>query len=103
MLVSTTSSGSPVASLISTETGPSKSARQNTTHTHRMKHATRSPITGRFIAKRATGADLVDAHNKGIRRRRLWDLLDAVGMAILFGMVGFFTVWTLAIVWGVCK
>jgi len=68
-----------------------------------MKHALRSPLTGRFIAKRSTGADLVDEHNNATRKRRLWDLVDAVGMTILFGMVGFLTVWTLAIVWGVVK
>lgn len=68
-----------------------------------MKHTLRSPLTGRFIAKRSTGADLVDAHNRETRKRRLWDLVDSVGITILFGMVGFMTVWTLAIVWGVTK
>lgn len=68
-----------------------------------MKHATRSPITGRFIARRPTSADLVEEHNRETRRRRLWDLLDAIGAAVLFGMVGFMTVLTLALVWGVCK
>lgn len=68
-----------------------------------MKHALRSPLTGRFVARRSTGADLVDAHNKATRKRRLWDLLDTVGTAILFGTVGFTLVITLAIVWGVVK
>lgn len=68
-----------------------------------MKHALRSPITGRFVARRSTGAELVDAHNKATRRRRLWDLLDAIGTAVLFGTVGFTLAITLAIVWGVCK
>lgn len=72
-------------------------------NTHRMRHSYRSPITGRFIARRSTGSDLVDAHNRETRRRRLWDLVDAIGTAILFGGVGFMTVWTLAIVWGACK
>lgn len=68
-----------------------------------MKHALRSPLTGRFIAKRSTGADLVEEHNRGARRRRLWDLVDAVGMTILFGMVGFTLVITISIVLGVVK
>lgn len=72
-------------------------------NTHRMKHALRSPLTGRFIAKRSTGADLVDAHNKATYKRRLWDWMDAVGAAVLFGMVGFMTVWAIALVLGVCK
>lgn len=68
-----------------------------------MRHSSRSPLTGRFIAKRSTGAELVGEHNKGARRRRLWGLLDAIGTAILFGMVGFMTALTLALVWGVVK
>lgn len=61
-----------------------------------MRHSYRSPITGRFIAKRSTCAELVEEHNREIRRRRLWDLLDAIGVAVLFGTVGF----TLAIAMG---
>jgi hypothetical protein len=68
-----------------------------------MKHSNRSPITGRFIAKRPTRAELVEEHNRATRRRRLWDLIDTVGMAILFGMVGFMTALTLGLVWGACK
>jgi len=68
-----------------------------------MRHATRSPLTGRFIAKRSTGADLVDEHNRTTRRRRLWDLLDALGMAVLFGTVGFALAIALGLAWGVCK
>lgn len=68
-----------------------------------MRHSYRSPITGRFVAKRSTSAELVEEHNKETRRRRLWDLLDTIGMAVLFGGVGFMTVLTLAIVWGVVK
>ena len=68
-----------------------------------MRHATRSPHTGRFIARRSTGSELVDTHNKGIRKRRLWGLVDTLGMAILFGGIGFMTVWAIAIVWGVVK
>lgn len=68
-----------------------------------MRHSHRSPLTGRFIAKRSTGAELVEEHNRGTRRRRLWDLVDSVGMTVLFGMVGFLTTWTIAIVWGACK
>lgn len=68
-----------------------------------MKHSYRSPITGRFIAKRSNSTDLVEEHNKETHRRRLWDLVDAIGMAIIFWMVGFLTVWTLAIVLGVTK
>jgi hypothetical protein len=63
----------------------------------------RCPRTGRFIATRTTSADLVEEHNKGARRRRLWDLLDALGAAVLFGTVGFTLAITLALVWGVCK
>jgi hypothetical protein len=68
-----------------------------------MKHTLRSPLTGRFIAKRSTSANLVEEHNKATRKLRLWDLLDAIGTAILFGMVGFMTALTLALVWGVVK
>lgn len=68
-----------------------------------MRHSTRSPITGRFIAKRSTGAELVEEHNQAISKRRLWDLLDALGTAVLFGMVGFMTALTLGLVWGVVK
>ena len=68
-----------------------------------MRHSHRSPLTGRFIAKRSTSADLVEEHNRGTPRRRLWGLLDTIGAAVLFGMVGFMTVWTLAIVWGAVK
>lgn len=68
-----------------------------------MKHTLRSPLTGRYIARRSTGAELVEEHNRTTRKRRLWDWMDTVGMAILFGMVGFTLVWAMAIVWGVAK
>lgn len=68
-----------------------------------MRHATRSPITGRFIAKRSTSTELVEDHNRETRRRRLWDWMDAIGTAVLFGTVGFTLVWAIAIVWGVVK
>lgn len=68
-----------------------------------MRHSTRSPITGRFVAKRSTCAELVEEHNKATRRRRLWDLLDAIGAAVLFGTVGFTLAITIAIVLGVTK
>lgn len=68
-----------------------------------MRHSYRSPITGRFVAKRSTGSDLVEEHNRGTRKRRLWDMLDAIGAAVLFGGVGFMTVWAIALAWGVCK
>lgn len=68
-----------------------------------MRHSHRSPLTGRFIATRTTSTDLVEEHNKATRKRRLWDLMGAVGAAVLFGTVGFLTVWTAAIVLGVVK
>lgn len=68
-----------------------------------MKHTLRSPLTGRFIARRTSSAELVEEHNRETSKRRLWDWMDAIGAAVLFGMVGFMTVWTLAIVWGICK
>ena len=69
----------------------------------RMKHALRSPITGRFIARRSTSAELVEEHNRETRERRLWDMLDAIGTAVLFGTVGFTLVWAIALVLGVVK
>lgn len=68
-----------------------------------MRHALRSPLTGRFIAKRSTGAELVEEHNQVTRKRRLWGLVDAIGAAVLFCTVGFTLVITMAIVWGVVK
>jgi hypothetical protein len=68
-----------------------------------MRHSHRSPITGRFVAKRSTSADLVEEHNRATRRRRLWDLMDVAGVAVLFGTVGLTLVWAIAIVLGVVK
>lgn len=66
-----------------------------------MRHSHRSPRTGRFVpAPRSTAEQLVNSHNLSLRIMR-W--LDAFGVAILFGGIGFMTAWTLAIVWGVCK
>ena len=68
-----------------------------------MRHSHRSPLTGRFVAKRSTSAELVEEHNRGTLKRRLWGWMDAIGMTVLLGTVGFLTAWALAIVWGVCK
>ena len=55
--------------------------------THNMKHTLRSPLTGRYIAKRSTSADLVGEHNREIKKRRLLELLgeafDAISMALV--------------------
>jgi hypothetical protein len=72
-------------------------------NTHTMKHTLRSHLTGRFIAKRSTSAELVEEHNRTTRKRRLWDWMDAIGMAILFWMAGFTLVWAIAVVLGVAK
>lgn len=84
-------------------TSRAASGNQNGVTRIRMRHTLRSPITGRFIAKRSTGTELVENHNRETRKRRLWDLLDAVGAAVLFGAVGFTLVIALALVWGVVK
>lgn len=58
----------------------------------------RSPLTGRFIAKRSTGEELVEKHSRTTSKRILWDIVDAIGTAVLFGTVGFTLVWAIAIV-----
>jgi len=53
-----------------------------------MKHTLRSPLTGRFVAKRSTSADLVEEHNRTIRHARLCRLLDIATSALaLAGIV----------------
>ena len=53
-----------------------------------MRHAKRNPITGRYIAKRSTSAELVEEHNREIRRRRLWEQLDWVTLRLFWAGVG---------------
>ena len=53
-----------------------------------VRHSHRSPLTGRFIATRTTGAELVEEHNKALKKRRLWELVGATIDALSLVAIG---------------